>query len=322
MMTALKRKPEFNNVLLVTETEYLPTLLQLLKHAQTSVDIIAYSFSLASAAGRVSGVGAPYQIAEALMELKNKLKTKIQIRLYIEGKRETRDRNAITAELLKKSGVKIKYGSTHAKGFCIDGRYVLFGSTNLTNQSIMKNNETNLLMNEPKITKEFLAYFEHLWSGGKHGEIKLSLPLLADADFKPALLRLIDEAKKDLYFSIYFFHHTEIETALIKAHDRGVKVSGFIHDHASFAMSYVRRTRGTIERLRTAGIKNFRYGPNTLFTHSKYIIKDREELLLGTGNWLHEDVKIHPQLYIELYQPKIAKQLVAHLKSQMAPRQT
>ena len=313
-----KEKNEFKNVLLVTETDYLPTLLKLLEHARSSVDIIAFSFSLATAAGRVSGVGAPYQIAHALMELKKRLKSKIEIRLYIEGERETRDRNSVTAELLKKPGIKIKYGSSHAKGFCIDGHYVLFGSTNLTNQSIMKNNETNLLISEPKITQEFLSYFEHLWGGGLHGGIKLQKPLLADGDFKPALLHLINAAKKELYFSIYFFHHTEIETALIKAHARGVKVNGFIHDHASFAMSYVRRTRGTVERLRDSGIKNLHYGPNTLFTHSKYIIRDGEELLLGTGNWLHEDVKVHPQLYIDLYHPKIAKQLITHLKRQMA----
>lgn len=101
---------------------------------------------------------------------------------------------------------------------------------------------------------------------------------------------------------------------MIRAHERGVKVIGYIHDHAAFALSYVRRTHGTAARLKAAGIKSLSFGPNYLFTHSKYIIKDKKEVLLGTGNWLHEDVKIHPQLYVLL---DLAKALSKNLGKQM-----
>lgn len=297
------------NVLLVTNNDYFEVLMQLLDSAQNKIDIISYSFSIGSTAGKMAKQNTPYQIAEKLVEIKQERKSKLNIRLYIEGARETADRNQVTAEFLKKGGVKVRFGATHAKGFCIDDRYVLLGSTNLTHQSITKNNETNLLFEEPKVAKGFETYFEHLWQGGGHGGVDLPSPLIADGGFKESLLDIIAKAKSKLEFSIYFFHHTEIEKAIIRAHERGVKVRGFIHHHNAFALSYVRRTRGTAERLMEGGIKDITFGPGHLFTHSKYIIRDREEILLGTGNWLHEDIKVHPQLYVRFKNKTLATEL-------------
>lgn len=303
--------------ILVTDDDYLPILLQLLEHAQTSVDIIAFSFAIGSAAGTFAVKSAPYQIARKLAEIKKSRGTKIKIRLYLEGRRETSDRNRVTGDFLKACGVKVKYGSTHAKGFCVDGRYVLFGSTNLTNQSILKNYETNLLFDEPSVTEGFEKYFEHLWKGGKHGGVRLKAPMYADGAFKDVILSMIDGAKRSLEFSIYFFHHTELETAFVRAAKRGVKVVGLIHHHEMFALSYVRRTRGTAKRLIESGIKNIHFGPASLFTHSKYLIQDRKVIALGTGNWLHEDMKVHPQLYVQFENGKLAKKLALHLRSQI-----
>jgi len=305
------------SIKLVTDDKYLPVILKLIGGAEKSIDILAYSFAIGSAQGKLAPKTAPYQIAQKIIDRKKELKSKLKIRLYIEGHRETSDRNQVTANFLKKAGVQIKYGSTHAKGFCIDDRYVLFGSTNLTQQSIVKNLETNLLFEEKTVVKGFDQYFSHLWSGGTHGGVKLPPPLIADGDFKDVLIELIDSAKKSLEFSIYFFHHSEIESAFLRAHKRGVKIIGFIHDHLAFALGYVKRTHGTAFRMQEGGIKNIYFGPNHLFTHSKYIIKDKKEILLGTGNWLHEDVKIHPQLYVHLENSVLAKQLSKHLAQQI-----
>jgi phosphatidylserine/phosphatidylglycerophosphate/cardiolipin synthase-like enzyme len=302
-----------DRALLVLDEDYLPVLMKLLEQAKSSIDIIAFSFAIGSASGKINKTSAPFQIAEKLIEIKRKFKSKIQIRLYIEGERETSDRNSITAEYLADHGIDVRYGTSHAKGFCIDKKYVLFGSTNLTHQSIIKNSEANLLLTDKDCVRGFELYFEHLWAGGRHGGITLPPPMIADGGFKKVLLEMIDTAKSSLEFSIFYFHVSEIEKAFIEAADRGVKVIGYIHDHAAFALSYVRRTHGTAERLRAGGINEIHYAPKNLFTHSKYLIKDRKELLLGTGNWLHEDIKVHPQLYVHLYNPELCKELARHL---------
>lgn len=307
---------KLSDILLVTEDEYMDILLPLLDRAQKTVDIMAYSFAMASASGKIDVRGAPYEIAQKLKEIKSKNK-RLQIRLYVEGRRETSVRNRVTAEILKEYGVQVKYGATHAKGFCIDKRYVLFGSTNLTNQSLRKNHETNVLVDRPEVTEGFMQYFEHLWEGGRHGGVTLKPPMFADGSFEELLLQMIQSAKKTLEFSIYFFDHKEIREAFIQAHDRGVKIKGFVHDHGSFALGYVRRTRRTIHVLEEAGIYDLHFAPNKLFTHSKYLIKDRQEVALGTGNWLPEDVKIHPQLYVHFKEPALAKELAKHLQNQI-----
>jgi phosphatidylserine/phosphatidylglycerophosphate/cardiolipin synthase-like enzyme len=300
------------NALLVNDTDYLPVLLRLLDHARSGVDILAYSFAIGSAAGKINEASAPFQIARALADLKRK-KPELRVRLYIEGERETAERNTVTARFLEEHGVEVTYGATHAKGVCIDDRYVLFGSTNLTHQSVTKNNETNILFDDEEVAEGFEAYFAHLWKGGRHGGIKLAPPLYADGAFQPMLLDVIDGAKKSVHFSIYFFDQKETERALIRAHDRGVKVTGFIHNHSTFAMPYVRRTRRTANRLLEAGITDLHYGPTHLFSHSKWLVQDRKTIALGTGNWLDEDVEIHPQLYVKWESAALAKELLASL---------
>jgi phosphatidylserine/phosphatidylglycerophosphate/cardiolipin synthase-like enzyme len=303
---------EKSKISVIVNQEYLDTVLDLISKARKSIDILSFSFAIGSAGGKHAAKSAPYKIAEKLVEVKKKKKN-LQIRFFTEGLRETVDRNRVTADFLEEAGVEVVYGSTHAKGFCFDKKIVFFGSTNLTNQSIMKNNEANLLIRDAKMAKEFMRYFDHLWEGGHHGGIALKPPFLADGDFKDALIDMVDRAKKYVEFSIYFFNHKEIELAIIRAHERGVKVKGFIHQHASFALPYIWANRSTVKRMRAAGIEDLHFGPLHTFSHAKYIVADRKECMLGTGNWLKEDVFIHPQIYIHLKDASVSKALLKHL---------
>ena len=100
-------------MLLVTDDDYLPVLMKLLDHARKSVDVIAYSFAIGSAGGKISFSGAPFQIAQKLGSLKKK---GVRVRVYMEGTRETSERNLVTARFLKKAKIEVKYGATHDSG--------------------------------------------------------------------------------------------------------------------------------------------------------------------------------------------------------------
>ncbi|MCC2680077.1 MAG: hypothetical protein K0R29_2653 [Pseudobdellovibrio sp.] len=308
--------PNFSKVKLVTDDEYLDALLPLLDKAKTKIDILAFSFAIGSAAGKINFGTTPFIVAEKLVQLKKENK-KLKIRVFLEGWRETSIRNRVTGAYLKKNKIDVKYGSTHAKGFAVDDRYVFFGSTNLTHQSIVKNNETNLLIDSAEVAAEFEKYFMHLWKGGSHGEIHLNKPMLADGDFKDELIKVIRAAKKRIDFSIYFFHHAEIEKALLEAHKRGVSITGYVHNHGAFALSYVRRSLATARRLFDSGIKKIYFGPKHLFSHAKFLVADGKTILMGTGNWLPEDVNIHPQLYIGFENKVVAKKLLSYFKTKL-----
>lgn len=298
----------------ITDQDYLPTLFNLLSGAKKSVDLMSFSFAIGSASGKISEKGAPFAVAKKLVELAGK---GMKVRLFTEGLRETVDRNKVTADFLEAGGVEVRYGSTHAKGFCIDKEILFFGSTNLSQQSITKNFEANLLLTGKEFTKEFLRYFDYHWKGGHHGGIKLKPPFFPDGTFKNELIRVIDEAKKTIHFSIYFFDHKEIESALIRAHERGVRVTGLVHRHMSFALPYIYRNRATMKRLRDAGIEELHSGIPWTFSHAKYLVADKKELMLGTGNWLVEDVVIHPQLYVHLSDKTLSGKLIAHLNHEI-----
>ncbi len=237
----------------------------------------------------------------------------IKVRLFTEGLRETVDRNRVTANFLEEAGIEVRYGSTHAKGFCIDKEILFFGSTNLSHQSITKNYEANLLLRGPELAKEFLKYFEYHWKGGHHGGVKLKTPFFPDGSFKNELIKVIDGAKKTIHFSIYFFDHKEIERALIRAHERGVKITGLVHRHMSFALSYIYRNQATMKRLRAAGVDDLHSGISWTFSHSKYLVVDKKELMIGTGNWPVEDVVLHPRLYVHLSDKTLSLKLIHHL---------
>lgn len=276
---------------------------------------MSFSFAIGSAAGKISEKSAPYTIANKLVELSQK---GIKIRFFTEGLRETVDRNRFTADFLAAGGVEVRYGSTHAKGFCIDQEIVFFGSTNLSQQSITKNYEANLLLKGTEYAREFLRYFNYHWKGGHHGGIKLRPPFFADGSFKNELVKVIDAARKTIHFSIYFFDHKEITNALIRAHERGVKVRGLVHRHMSFALPYIYRNRSTMKRLRDAGMEEIYSGIPWTFSHAKYLVADKKELVLGTGNWLMEDVVIHPQLYVHQSGKALSGKLIAHLDTEIA----
>lgn len=304
----------------VVDDQYLPTLLQLLDHARERVLVAAFSFASSSRGRRKdAGPSAPRRIADKLVELARR---GVDVRLYVEDRRDTAERNRPTAELLASGGVKVTYGSSHAKGVCVDGRYVLFGSTNFTEQSLTKNIETNLFFDDARVAAGFERYFLHLEGGGRQGSVVLDPPLIADGGFEEAIVEAADAATSRIDFSIYFFDDAPIEQALARARSRGVLVRGLVHTHATFALSYVRRTRRTAERLHAAGVEDLHFGPPHQFTHSKFLVRDRKEILLGTGNWLREDVEIHPQLYVRFTNARVAKQLVDHLDRTIRERAT
>ncbi|RZA00403.1 MAG: hypothetical protein EOP11_18350, partial [Proteobacteria bacterium] len=150
---------------LVTEEDYFPVLMDLLSTAKTRIDVMAFSFVVGDEEGHLYFKSLPFKIMEKLKALKKERGQGLRIRVFLEGHRDTAAKNRVAAEHLKKGGIEVVMGGSHAKGFCVDGRYTLLGSTNLTGQSLSKNFETNLLIDDQKVAAEFTRYFEHYFGG-------------------------------------------------------------------------------------------------------------------------------------------------------------
>ncbi len=302
---------------LVVDQDYLPTLLKELDKSETSVDVLAFSFAIDDGQGNIQSTNAAFQVAEKLVNLKKEKGHSIAIRLYIEGERSTFDRNKITSDYLEKAGIQVKFGSTHAKGFSIDHKTILFGSTNLTTQSMMRNNETNILSDDSLIVKGFDFFFDNLYKGGSIGSVALEKPMLADGVYKAFILNAIKTATKSLEFSIYYFNDADIENELIKASKRGVVITGYFNSKIIPGSNLVEKNREAVERMKKNGITELYFASDKAFTHSKYIICDKEKIILGTGNWNYSDVNSYRQLYVELNDAQLAVSLASHLSDQI-----
>lgn len=71
-------------------------------------------------------------------------------------------------KILRKKGIDIKVenfgGKMHVKSIIIDDKYIVSGSMNLTKAGNSKNDENTLIINNPKLAKQYKKYFLSLWA--------------------------------------------------------------------------------------------------------------------------------------------------------------
>ncbi|HVJ65103.1 MAG TPA: phospholipase D-like domain-containing protein [Bdellovibrionota bacterium] len=308
--------PSHAKTQIIVDESYTPTLLAALESARDGevIKVLAFSFAIDSD-GNINHRLLSTQVADKLIALKERGH---DVQLYIEATRDTATRNEITAKFLEEKGITVKRGATHAKGVAIGNRVLLFGSTNLTQQSLKNNNETNVLTDEATPVEEFNRYFDHLWDGGEHGALRLREPMYADGEYKAQLLAAIRSATVSLDFSIYYFNDLEIENALIDAAKRGVAVRGYMNFDTKFATNLVAKNQETLARLKAGGLSQIYLDLDSSHSHSKYLIVNGKTVYLGTGNWNASDINTHPQLYIRLDDAHLATSLSAYLSQQIA----
>lgn len=302
---------------IIVDKAYEPTILKMLKDVKPGehVRLMSFSFAIDDTRGNILPNISPTRIADRLIEIR---KAGNPVTVYMESARDTAKRNGVTATYLEAQGITVIKGATHAKGLSVGERLLLFGSTNLTQQSMNNNNETNVLDDRPEVVRGFNQFFDHYAKGGERGQLELNSPLIADGKYKARIIEAINSAKTSLDFSIYYFNDAEIEAALIAAHTRGVAIRGYFNYDSEYALTLVERNQKTVARLKAAGLTQIYLDLDKSHSHSKYIIRDAAEILLGTGNWNRADVEDHPQLYILIQDAHLARSLSAYLSQQIA----
>ena len=143
----------------VPDAAYYDTLAALIKNADQRIDLAMFLFKTSPAdnnrpAGLVRELVAARQRGVA-----------VRVILEYSGHDQKLNRaNQETAALLKKGGVAVFFDSpnrtSHAKLAVIDRRYCLVGSHNLTQSALKHNHELSLLLDNPQLAEEILAYLE------------------------------------------------------------------------------------------------------------------------------------------------------------------
>lgn len=193
--------------------------------------------------------------------------------------------------------------------FCIfDGKIVLTGSYNPTGSSSINNivviGSLHVAM---AYEDEFLEMKHGTFSGGK----KVAFPRilvngsLVEARFCPedcserTYTRIIDRANSSVHFMTYSFTDDEIAEALLRASDRGVKVTGILEKSQLSKYS-------EYQRLYDAGL-NLSIDDSPGLMHNKVFIIDSMVVITGSTNPTKNGLTRNDENTLIIYDKRIAR---------------
>ena len=146
-------------VRVLADAAYGDTLAALIKNAGQRIDLAMFLFKTSSARDN-----RPAGLVRDLVAARQR---GVAVRVILESSSHDpalNQANQETAQALKKGGVTVFFDSpdrtTHAKLAVIDRRYCLVGSHNLTQSALKYNHEFSLLLDNPALAEEILAYME------------------------------------------------------------------------------------------------------------------------------------------------------------------
>ncbi len=179
--------------------------------------------------------------------------------------------------------------------FIFDEKIVLLGSTNLSWKSILKNNETNVLVKNESIAKYYKEYFLQLWKDSSKDPVLEKLVLknaepVVSRNYYPFVLNLLKKSNDYIDIYMYGLRFDKSKTnpiynllnEIINAQKRGVKVRmvieksdkpGLLDKFNSEVADYLKENDIIV-----------RYDPENIISHSKLLIVDGT-VILGSTNW-------------------------------------
>lgn len=151
------------DVEIIQNREYFPTLHQALQEARESIRVIMFE-----ACYYEEYPDSPSNILIRDLIEAHRRGVKVEVILEVGVFEEVNRHNREVGWLLSREGVAVALDSpavtTHAKLITIDGDISILGSTNWKYYPLDKNNEVSVLIKSREVATEIEKYFERLWS--------------------------------------------------------------------------------------------------------------------------------------------------------------
>ncbi len=158
-----KTSYEAYSVTVLEDKAYYSTAIDLIKHANRSIDIIMFVIKYDPGDQDDPANDLLYQLVKASQR-------GVKVRVLVDD--TTLKSYPQTIEYLKNSGIEVKLDessskTTHAKVIIIDGKIVVIGSHNWTESALKYNHEVSILVKSDVISKTLEDYFDYLWTKGR-----------------------------------------------------------------------------------------------------------------------------------------------------------
>jgi len=149
--------------------------------------------------------------------------------------------------------------------------------------------------------------------------------LLMDRDYLPALLDGIDQARREIALTVFFFKTNgfkdnqpdRVLSHLREAARRGVKVEVVV-EQGQEGDNISGDNAETVKKLKAAGIAVCMDGPDRT-THAKMVIIDRRYLFVGSHNLTQSALKYNHEVSVRIDSPSLAEEALRYMKS-LCPR--
>lgn len=213
---------------------------------------------------------------------------------------------------LKRNGIEARLDSPkkflHHKLMIVDGREVVLGSTNWSYMSLDYNNEANVLIQDPAITRYYEKYFQLLWKDPTQEprisplKTKNVIPLVVKKNYFNELHNLLNSATKRIHIVMYGMRYynedskypdsivNTIFNDLIKAKKKGIEVKVLLEksDYNQKLNSFNEEAARYLKENKV----EVRFDSPEIITHAKLIIVD-DATLLGSSNWGYGGLKLY-----------------------------
>ncbi len=231
----------------------------------------------------------------------------------------TDERNARerAVRYLMKKGIPVvldyRKNFMHDKFAIIDGRYVITGSTNWTDNGFFFNDNNVVIINSRNIASSYEKEFEEMFEEHLFGpESPANTPccylldsMRVEVYFAPEdgvsrhIVELIDDAEKTVHFMAFSFTSDRIAKAMIRALRRGVEVSGIMEKRD---LSNPHTQYG---RLRRAGV-DVVPDRNPRIMHNKVIVVDSAVVITGSYNFSNNADRYNDENVVVIFDRNLA----------------
>ncbi|WP_372367126.1 phosphatidylserine/phosphatidylglycerophosphate/cardiolipin synthase family protein [Candidatus Uabimicrobium sp. HlEnr_7] len=298
----------------ICNRKYFKTLKNQINNAQKSIDILGFSMK--------TNTNVNKKIVSLLRHAKQR---GVKVRVLLEGNSFVKSHNYNTVQKLLKIGAQAKVNTSryliHAKLAIFDNKYILFGSSNLTFQSLIFNNESNILINSESIAKFYVEYYASLW---KNPNNKCSSTITINDScyfygdkYYSVVEDALKNAESEITVIMYYVYDKNLFLLelLAKAKKRGVKIKILLEKTTRKAFnSHIYMYNARVAKiLKKYGIYKVSFDSTSKVTHSKILIVDGYKTIIGSNNWSKKNSFTH-QVGAVIHSKKIALSFEKHFQ--------
>ncbi len=146
--------------------------------------------------------------------------------------------------------------------------------------------------------------------------------LLEDRSYFPALINMIDNAKREIVMSFFLFktngyrssYSDKILNHLIQAAKRGVSIKVLLETGKDPESNVNKNNRDTAKRLRKEGVRVYFDSPH-ITTHTKVMVIDRRYTIMGSHNLTNSALKYNHEISIFVDSPAVAEETLRYINS-------